>query len=232
LKHGARLIDVPLAPIVEPVRNLAISQCNGDWIMVVDADERVAPGLVPVLRDKAANGQATAYAIPRKNYFHDVWVEHMFWPDHQVRFFRKGAASWSGVIHEHPQITGQLEQLPPDPAAVLEHPGYAVDINKGFLKANHYAKQEVERLQITNPALFPYLIRRPVSEFIGRYFGGGWRHGMHGLILSLMLAQYQLLAVIYFWEAKHKQAPQLAPEQLRRKVRWEFWRTAVKLIWK
>ena len=125
---GARVIDVPVVPLVDTVRNLAVGQCAGPWVLVVDADERVPPTLAARLREIAAGPTATAadaYALPRQNRFLGVWLEHGFWPDPQVRFFRQEAARWTDHVHEPPRVTGRLEELPAEPAFALDHPGYA-----------------------------------------------------------------------------------------------------------
>ena len=227
---GARIVEMPLAENVDMVRNQALAACKGDWILVVDADETVSPGLAARLRDLSATPTAEAYALPRRNYFYGEWVEHIFWPDHQVRFFRRGAAFWDGVIHHPPEIRGRLEALPAVPECALEHPGYCNDIHRFMLKLVHYSRLEVERMRELKPEAWPFLVRRPVSEFVGRYFGGGWRHGLSGLVLSLILAMYQLFIGLQYWEAVWRNAAAPAPSALRRGVRREVWRTACKMI--
>ena len=228
--RGARIIDMPVVPYVDTVRNQALAACAGDWILVVDADETVPPMLATRLRELAAAPTADAYALPRRNYFLGVWVEHIFWPDHQTRFFRRGVAAWDGVVHHAPEVQGRMETLPADPARALEHPGYGNDVHRMLVKTVNYTQFEVERLKALAPAPWPYLLRRPISEFIGRYFGGGWRHGMHGLVLSLILTAYQLFAAIQYWAAIRGTAAAPSSGALRGAVRWEAWRTAVKLL--
>lgn len=226
--HGVKIIDVPLAPIVEPARNLAVSQCNSDWVLVVDADERVMPGLGERLRALATENGVAAYALPRRNYFLGQWLEFGSWPDYQIRFFRKGTVTWSDRL-ALPAVNGTLKQLPADPEAALEHPGYGNDINRFISKLLQYSPLEAQYLlEVWSHPLWPYFLRRPLGEFYGRYFKSeAWRHGMNGLVWSLLMAFYQLLVNIHCWDLlrQSNNNGDLAPDKLRRKVRWEVVRS-------
>jgi glycosyltransferase involved in cell wall biosynthesis len=228
---GARLIDMPLAPVVEPVRNLAIGQCTGDWVLIVDADERVPASLAPRLRQLAQENRAAAYALPRKNFFQGVWLEHGFWPDHHVRFFRRGTVAWPPEVHSFPLVTGNLVELPADPNLALEHPGYGNDLQRYIEKFCHYSPMEAKKLLADpRPPLWPYLVRRPVSEFYGRYLTDqGWRHGLHGLVWAMLQAVYQTLVVAHYWSLLRAEAA-VEPRGLRRKVRWEIVRNTLKWL--
>ena len=226
----ARIVEVPLADNVDKVRNQAIASCTGDWILVVDADERVSPGLATRVAQLAAHPTADAYWVPRRNYFLGEWVEHLFWPDAQIRLFRRGAAAWDGIVHHHPAVTGKLEALPADPHTALEHPGFGSDINRFVTKILRYSPLEVERLRQLGVDPIQNLLRRPLAEFAGRYFGGGYRHGGRGLALSLLLGVYQLLAGMYYWEATLASRSEVPPAKLRRRVVAESWRFALKLL--
>ncbi len=228
---GARIVEVPMANPVEKVRNQALAACKGDWIIVVDADETVPPTLAVRLRELAEDPSADAYALPRKNYLHDVWLEGQLWPDHQTRFFRKGVASWSGKVHEAAIIKGRLVTLPADPALALEHPGACPEVHRFLARALAYGPLEAQRFEERGVTMdWLYLIRRPLGEFFGRYFGGGWRHGMPGLVMSLMQANYQLVACIECWELQRAKLPPVTPKALRRGVCREMWRAAFRTV--
>jgi glycosyltransferase involved in cell wall biosynthesis len=226
--HGAKIIDVPLAPVVEPARNLAVSHCHGEWVLVVDADERVMPALAERLRALKAKNGVEAYAIPRRNYFLGQWLEFGFWPDYQVRFFRKGSVVWSDKF-ALPIVSGTLIQLPADPHAALEHPGYGNDLTRFISKLVRYSPLEAQYLlEVWDHPLWPYFLRRPMGEFYGRYIRSeAWRHGMNGLVWSLLMAFYQLLVNIHCWALlrQSNNNGDLAPDKLRRKVRWEVVRS-------
>ena len=233
--QGARVIDMPLAPIVEPVRNLAVAQCAGEWVLIVDADERISPKLAGQLRAISRDGTATAsaYALPRRNYFMGEWLEFGCWPDSQIRFIRKGTTFWNDQVHQPPQVKGTLIELPADPAAAIEHLFVGHELSRLIEKGTRYTVLDAQRLAANlRPPIWPYLLRRPLSEFYGRYIlDQAWRHGMRGLVWSLISAQYQLLVAIHYWALV--QAPQpdpCTPATLRRRVSWEGIRTGLKWL--
>jgi glycosyltransferase involved in cell wall biosynthesis len=228
---GARIVDVPVADYVDKVRNQAMAACKGDWILVVDADETVPATLATRLRELAATPTADAYALPRKNYLHDVWLEGQMWPDHQTRFFRNGVATWAGMVHEPPEIRGKLVCLPADPLWALEHPGACPEVRRYLARSLTYGRLEAIRFEARGVTMdWLYLVRRPLGEFFGRYFGGGWRQGVPGLVMSLMQANYQLVACIECWELQRAKLPPVTPQALRRGVCWEIWRAAIRTI--
>ncbi|MDX1951301.1 MAG: glycosyltransferase family 2 protein [Verrucomicrobiota bacterium] len=233
VRFGARVLEMPVLPIVEKVRNLALAQCTHDWVFILDADERATPALANGLRNAIKNSEAAAaFTVPRKNYFLGTWLEHGCWPDPQTRLVRKGLASWSGLIHEHPEIKGPIHHLPPDPEAAIEHTGYVLDLGKFLEKQLRYSRLDAERLkQNVAPPIWPWLLRRPVSEFLGRYFASGaWRHGMHGLVWSLCMGLYEAQVAINYWDLQRSSAQLTTPSSLRRKVRFEALRTAIKFL--
>ena len=234
---GARVIEVPVVPLVDTVRNLAVEQCAGPWVLVVDADERVPPTLAARLRELAADpGAADAYALPRQNRFLGCWLEHGFWPDHQTRFFRRGTARWTDHVHEPPVVTAgrRWEELPADPALALDHPGYAADLGRFVAKLARYAPLDARRLrEAENPAVFPWLLRRPLSEFTNRYFrDGAWHHGAHGLVWSGLQGVYQFLVAAHLWALREAENPADSPDagRLRRGTRREGLRAAARLL--
>ncbi len=230
-RYGARILEMPVAPIVEHVRALAIEQCRGDWILIVDADERLTQALPGKLRELAVTSKASAICIPRKNYFFEEWMEHILWPDFQVRFFRQGAVEWPKEIHSFPKVTGTIEKMKADPARAIEHPGAFSDMGLGLSKAIRYGQSETSRIDsVLQGPIWMYVIRRPITEFLGRYFGGGWKHGVHGLMQCLVLANYQFVAAIQYWAVNRNKEKAVAPKPLRRAVAHEAVRTSLRTL--
>lgn len=234
---GARVVDMPLEPIVERVRNRAAAECRGDWLLVLDADERVSPALAKRIPELTAHQTAAAFSIPRKNYFLGVWLQHGNWPDPQLRLARRGQIRWSELIHEHPQIDGEVVSLPANPDEAIEHPGYVTDLGKFIEKLARYSQLDAARLETKlAPPLWPWMLRRPLGEFFGRYITeSAWRHGLHGFVWSGLMAAYQFQLAAHYWSRQRDAVPAsptlaMEPAALRSRVRREIWRATLKWL--
>ncbi len=121
---GARVIDAPDWPGFGPQKNRALDATTGDWVLSIDADERVTPALAREIEAVlAASGPAasaaagpeacTAYQVPRLTQFCGQWIRHCGWtPDHVTRLFRRGTARFSDdLVHERLLPTGTVGTL-------------------------------------------------------------------------------------------------------------------------
>ena len=88
-----------------PQKNRALALATGQWVLSLDADERVSPELQQEILQQLARvpaGQSVAFEIPRLTQFCGVWIRHCGWtPDHVLRLFRRGEARFSDdLVHE------------------------------------------------------------------------------------------------------------------------------------
>src|SRR4029434_1408353 len=95
----------------------ADSQTTGDWIFWIDADERVTPELraaIEALRGRDPATLPDGFRIARRTYCLGRWIRHSGWyPDYQMRLYRKAASYWDGVApHETARVRGRVEILP------------------------------------------------------------------------------------------------------------------------
>ncbi len=83
-------------------KNRAIALATSDWVLSLDADERISPELAKELQAVMANSQLDAYEIPRLTNFCGQWIHHCGWrPDHVLRLFRRGKAQFTeDLVHE------------------------------------------------------------------------------------------------------------------------------------
>ncbi len=188
---------------VEPARNFAIAKATGDWILIVDADEEIPESLAKQLQSLTSH-DASVVAIPRKNILFGKWIEHTgWWPDRQIRFFKKGSVTWKNEIHSTPETKGKVMQLEGEQYAIVHHNYQSI---KQFLYKSYevYAAQEAETL-INKGYKFTYMdaIRFPLQEFLSRYFAReGYKDGFHGLMLSVLMGIYHFVIFAYIWEKK------------------------------
>ncbi|MBI5074843.1 MAG: glycosyltransferase family 2 protein [Nitrospirae bacterium] len=84
-----------------PQKNSAIDKCSHEWVLIVDADERIPEETKAEIRRLLDNDQgADAYSFPRKNYFHGRWIKHCgWWPDRIIRLVKKSKGRYRSITH-------------------------------------------------------------------------------------------------------------------------------------
>ena len=94
-------------------KNFALSKANGDWILSIDADERITSELREEIKRTLANPHACGYYMPRKSYFSNKWIKHCgWWPDYLLRLFRRDCGHFSDrLVHEAVEVDGPTAKL-------------------------------------------------------------------------------------------------------------------------
>lgn len=185
-------------------KNLGIEKATGDWIFVLDADEQITPELARELKDLMDNDPKglNGFWVPRKNIIFKKWIQHSGWyPDPQLRLFRKGKGKYEKVhYHEPIAVVGETEKLQEHMTHDnFEHVGQFL-----YKSLQVYSPNEADDL-IRKGYVFSYkdAIRLPVKEFLSRFFArGGYKDGFHGLMLALLMAIYHFVIFAYIWEKK------------------------------
>lgn len=202
--YKAKYIKLPKVEIVELVRQSSLQYATQPYILFLDADESVSPGLAKEICNLTKSQDYDYFEIPRQNYVFGEWVKaSRWWPDYQIRLFKKGSATWPTTIHKPPITTGKGYHFAPDPAVALVHQNYQ-NLDEWFEKNRRYAKADAAaRLQSYSPFTLIEAMHLSVSEFVSRYFAGhGYKDGLRGLTLSIFQAFYYFLVYAYYWEAK------------------------------
>src|SRR3989344_9164919 len=114
-KEGARVIvNKRLKGFTEP-RNYGLKEAKGDWILYMDADERVTPELkieIQKIINVKKFEKYGCFAIPRKNIILGKELKHGWWPDYVKRlFFKDNIKGWTGDLHEEPDFVGDIYHL-------------------------------------------------------------------------------------------------------------------------
>ncbi|MBI3619811.1 glycosyltransferase family 2 protein [Candidatus Roizmanbacteria bacterium] len=216
---NTRIITFPYEVLyVELVREQLKQQATTEWVLFLDPDESLPPSLPQELIDRMRTTDAVI--IPRKNIVFGQWIQHSrWWPDYQVRLFRKNALTWPTQLHQQPTVAGTKLSLPPEEKYAIIHHNYE-DLDHFLEKERRYAKAEAQE-RLTSP--IPFTLRHSLdnarSEFIGRYFANeGYKDGMHGLALALLQMFYPLLVYLYYWEGKKYQ-----PLESQQKINGQLW---------
>ena len=192
----------PKVGYVEPARNFAISKAKYPWILLLDADEMVSEKLGLQLRTLSETDTVSFYRIVRKNIIFGKWMQHSgWWPDYQVRFFRKGTVTWNDLIHSVPVTIGQGFDLPKNEEYALTHYNYQ-SISQFIERLNRYTTYEAKQL-IENEYTFrrSHLLTKPANEFFIRFFAReGFYDGLYGLVLAQLQALSVFVVYLKVWE--------------------------------
>lgn len=201
-KLGATVYNHKREDYVELARNFGISKAKGNWILILDPDESVTPNLTRNLSELIDEGKYDFIRIPRKNIIFGKWVKYSrWWPDYNIRFFRKGSVSWSEIIHSVPETHGVGFDLDPIEENALVHMHYD-SINNFISRLNRYTSAQAKEV-IAKGHKFGWndLLTKPSGEFLSRYFHGkGFKDGTHGMALALLQAFSELVVYLKVWE--------------------------------
>lgn len=190
-------------------KTLAIEKCTSDWVLLLDADEAVSPGLAAEIQQTIANPTFDAYWVPRLNLFMDRWIRHGgFYPDHKLRLWRRGAA-WMERVEPHatPQFDGPKGTLKHD----LLHYAYP-DFELYLSHMNDYSSSSApmlaqRRKAATTLGLLRLGLLNPIATFIKNYvFRLGFLDGIPGLIYHINHSVYVHWKYVKAWEERRRSA--------------------------
>ena len=196
--RGARVI-VKDWPGYGEQKNFAATQAAHDWILSVDADERVTPELATEIRARLAGRvSAAGFRIPRVTFHLGRWIRTTDWyPDYQLRLYDRRRARWKERrVHESVTADGPVEQLAND----LQHYAYR-DITHHHQTMDRYTTLAAEDMYASGRrAGFADLAFHPPAAFLRNYvLRRGFTDGIPGFIISAMNAHYVFLKFAKLW---------------------------------
>lgn len=203
MESGATVFTVPNNPMLNSNKNFGFEKATKDWILNLDGDEEVTEHLkeeIQILIHE--NNEIDGYWIPRKNIIFGKWIQHgLWWPDKQLRLFRKGKGSFPCKhVHEYLEVEGKTSEI----NEPFIHYNYQT-VSQFIRKIDTiYTENEVLNLQKKNTNLLWFeALRMPVRDFIKVYFSQqGYKDGLHGLVLAMLQAFYSFIVFAKYWESK------------------------------
>lgn len=180
------------------LKNCALSKAECDWVLSLDADERVTPDLAREIAKSIEKPSFEGYAIPRKAYFLGRWMRHGGWyPGHVVRLFRRERGRFTDdLVHESVIVDGRVGRL-------SENILHYTDPNLAHYmqKLDKYTSLAALELQKRGQSFtLPQLLHPPLLFLKMYLFRRGFLDGLPGLILSLLSSFYVLLKYAKLWE--------------------------------
>lgn len=188
-------------------RNLLAKTAKGEWLLYIDADERLTKELTLEIKQAIKYPRTTecsAFFFPRKNIILGKWLKYGgWWPDFVPRLFKKDKLKgWYGQVHESPKVDGSFGYLK-TPIVHLT----ARSISQMLAKTTKWARIEAQLFQ---KASYPQVtiakvVKSAIAEFFRRYvLKRGFLDGTVGLIEAIYQSFHQAAVLTYLWEAQHK----------------------------
>jgi glycosyltransferase involved in cell wall biosynthesis len=184
-------------------KNRALDLATQDWVLSIDADERLTPELCREIQAVLSKPHADCFSIPRRSYYCGRLINHSGWnPDFVTRLFKRGTARFSNdLVHEKLLPNGNIQAL----KAPMLH--YSVtDFSQVLHKVDRYstdsAKQAFERGKRSS---VPNALLHGVWAFIRTYFfKRGFLDGAQGLALAISNAEGSYYRYLKLWLLEQK----------------------------
>jgi glycosyltransferase involved in cell wall biosynthesis len=183
-------------------KNATLELATGDWILSLDADERVSDGLraeIAALQRQPLVSLADGYAIARRNYLWGRWLRYGgLYPDDQIRLFKRGKGAFKARrVHESVAIDGRVERL----QHPIEHHSYQ-GLGDVIQRLDRYTDLAALDLhEQGQPFRVTALLLRPVGRFLRNYvLKQGFRDGIPGLIMAVSYAYSVFVREAKLWE--------------------------------
>jgi len=202
-KQHAAQVHVRPWPGYGPQKNFGMEQARAEWILIVDADERITPALQEEIQAVIKAGPSpdlAGFEIPRRNYFYGRWIRGGgIYPDFQLRLIRRAAGRYDDTqLHENLRLRGRIERL----RQPMEH--YSMPtVREHVRKLKRYTMLGAQEKLKTRS-------RVTALDIAGHHFGtilktyvlrGGYRDGVHGVIVALFAGMHTFVKYAKVWEA-------------------------------
>jgi glycosyltransferase involved in cell wall biosynthesis len=203
-EYGARVVIEPWRGYVAQ-KQYAIELCTKDWVLLLDADEEVSPGLAKEIRDAIARPDAASgYKLPRKNLFMGRWIRRGgFYPDPKLRLFKRGQGFVTGHDpHDRCELKAEAARGTQQFKNALIHYTYPT-LSLYLAHMNRYSSLGAQLALSKGHRKFSFsnIVIRPMATFIYNYFLRlGFLDGREGLLLHLYHANYVSWKYAKAWE--------------------------------
>lgn len=201
--YGARIFSRDPFPIVEPLRNELAAHARGEWILALDPDERVAPGLAQILQELAQRDDLDAIVIPRMNY--DLGYPpsnpiQRYEP--QLRMYRRSRVRWPEIPNTLPVVSEDRKySLSQRDDLVIVH-DRSRNIPEILDRVIRYAPAQAQSMLDQGERFSAAAMLRVLTAQIDKEFfrAQAWKDGLPGVLRATILVGYKFYVWAAFWQ--------------------------------
>lgn len=205
-KFGAKVITTSNKIMFHTNKNLAIDSCTGDWIILLDTDERVSQELAIEIRKKISSApKENGFWVNRRNWFLGGFItKGGAYPDRVIRLFRNGYGRLPEMsVHEQVKVKGEVGSLNND----LIH--FADPTFSRYLRrSDRYSSLSARQLEQVNPGIgiftiLNYMFFKPIFTFVSIYVSNrGYADGFRGFIWAIFSSSQHFFYYSKYWQKK------------------------------
>lgn len=191
-ENGAFVFRHHLANNFAGQRNFGLQKAKGDWILFVDADERISRSLAIEIQDQVSKSKCQGFNLKRKDFWGGRWLDHGETGRIELlRLARRGAGPWQRPVHEFWDIKGSVGELK-NPLLHYPHQG----LTDFLTHVNFYSGLHAQTFYDQGVKPRPWrIIVNPLGKFIVNWlFKLGFLDGTPGLIVALVMSFHSFLA--------------------------------------
>lgn len=197
--HGARVLETTDWPGFGPQKNRAIELATGDWILSIDADERVTPELASEIRAAVRSADVVAgYQLSRLSRYCGRYMRHSGWfPDHIIRLFQRGRARFSDdLVHERVIVDGAVGRL----NGLLLHESFG-SLEQVLDKVNRYSSLSARQMAAAGKrGSLVGAVLHGLGAFVRTYLlKAGFLDGREGFMLAVSNAEGAYYKYLKLW---------------------------------
>jgi glycosyltransferase involved in cell wall biosynthesis len=202
--YADHVVTVPWTPTVEETRTLALSLCRHEWILFADDDECLSAEAEAHIRAELDNPTAEIYAFPQRHYIlgrHDERA--YYWPEHQIRLFRRGAVTFSRTVHagivRHSDRVARFAASDGVCIHNLSHP----DVSGWIEKTNRYTSRPDRAGIEAGPNGFAAFAHERIDHWMTRTADKS--PDGYSAAVALLRAVYDMVDAVKVWETESGQ---------------------------
>ncbi len=208
-KFGAKVVVEENRPNFHINKQHAIDACQGDWILQLDADERVSTmlqGEIKTIVTSDPAGMADAYYLKHRNYYLGRWMNKGgMYPDPVIRLFKKGKAHLpQASVHELMTVDGTTKWLQNDLLHIADP-----NFSRYLLRSNRYTTLQAQEWLKTGTigtawgSIILYIILKPLVRFLEIYIRHkGFMDGFPGFVFAWYSGLHIASSYVKYWEKK------------------------------